>query len=97
MGYTHPICEEVSVPQDPVCAGACRGWGCLRHWLTCAGIQAEPPLLVPADHTVASLLGAGASEGGQLQHLCAKLGVLGYLHTMLSVQEHRQIVIKAYH
>ena len=97
MQHTHPMYEEVSVPKDRVRAGACRGWGCLRYWLTCASIQAKSPLLVPTDHMVAGLLGAGASEGGQPQHLCAKLGILGHPHTMLSVQEHRQIVIKTYH
>lgn len=71
--------------------------GCLRRCLTCAGIQAEPPLLVPADHAVAGLLSTRASEGGQLQHLRAKLGILRHLHAVLGVQEHGQVVIEAHH
>lgn len=72
--------------------------GCLRAGsLTCAGIQAEPSLLIPTDHAVAGLLGTRASEGGQLQHLCTKRGVLGHLHAVLGVQKHRQVVFEAHH
>lgn len=72
--------------------------GCLRAGsLTCAGIQAEPSLLIPTDHAVAGLLGTRASEGGQLQHLCTKRGVLRHLHAVLGVQKHRQVVFEAHH
>lgn len=72
-----------------MCVGGCS--------LTCVGVQAEPSLLVPADHAVAGLLGARASEGGQPQNLRATLGILGHLHTVLGVQEHGQVVIQAHH
>lgn len=97
---THPVSEQPQVPQDPVCpcARAHTGMeGCLRQCLTCAAIQAEPPLLVATDHAVAGLLGARAREGGQLQHLRAKWGVLGHLHAVLGVQEHGQVVFQAHH